>query len=444
MLQAIHYVSAPGAATPLIAPKAPTGNTLGSGLSRLWRSQVPTSSPQQSDVKPTPTGFSEKTPNLEGSTPQIERHDSQDCFINELKHLEDGGPADEAKFYAVLVGRQPGVFYGSFDTEQEAITTFRAALLARKVQRVTLFKAERILDDSDNPTIPGVQDIAGSTVNPGKHWAVLVGRTPGVFNQLILHAIAGVLLLSQELWMLLPPTCAGLGWRMKSVLGQTEVQEVTPSTQFMVSNKEAEELKVKYKREYYYRNIQQEREKARLRAQRQKAQPVSEEVTLARQTAHREAQARYRQKNRMKLKNASWQYRFNNSGIGVNQSIFHKYLSLFKIHMRGHRGIERRAYGGRSEGTTCADDGPASIPGMESRPQDAELMGGLDLNGDGSEGATATRDGLSSEGVGFLVQIGVGKMQCIMRERAVALPSRLLRLAACCEGREKKKVSTWV
>ncbi|KDR65664.1 hypothetical protein GALMADRAFT_148487 [Galerina marginata CBS 339.88] len=81
------------------------------------------------------------------------------------------------------------------------------------------------------------------------------------------------------------------------------------SAQFMVSNKEAEELKVKYKHEYYYRNIQQEREKARLRARRQKAQPVSAEVTLARQTAHREAQARYREKNRMKLKNASWQYR---------------------------------------------------------------------------------------------------------------------------------------
>ncbi|KDR65662.1 hypothetical protein GALMADRAFT_148485 [Galerina marginata CBS 339.88] len=188
MLQAIHYVSALEAETPLIAPKAPTGNTLGSGLSRLWRSQVPTSSHQQSDVKPTPTGFSEKTPNLEGSTPQIERNDSQ----------EDSEPADEAKFYAVLVGRQPGVFHGSdtlkantegipgaqickFDTEQEAISTFRAALMARKVERVTLFKAERILDDSDIPTIPGVQ--AGSTVNLGKHWAVLVGRTPGVFNQ---------------------------------------------------------------------------------------------------------------------------------------------------------------------------------------------------------------------------------------------------------------------
>ncbi|KDR82240.1 hypothetical protein GALMADRAFT_135599 [Galerina marginata CBS 339.88] len=187
MSRAINYVASPKEATPLIALNGPIGNMFGSGLSRLWGSKTPVAQSQRIEVKSDPTDLSEKTLKSEGSTPQIRKNDSQG----------DGNPAEDSNFYAIYVGREPGVVRGTdtlkantegipgaqvckFDTEQEAVAAFHAALIAYRVQRVTVLKAEHTLDNSHLPTIPGVQP--GSTINPGKHWAVIVGRTPGVFG----------------------------------------------------------------------------------------------------------------------------------------------------------------------------------------------------------------------------------------------------------------------
>ncbi|KAJ3500703.1 hypothetical protein NLJ89_g9677 [Agrocybe chaxingu] len=62
------------------------------------------------------------------------------------------------------------------------------------------------------------------------------------------------------------------------------------------------------RRARYAANLEAEREKLRNRARRQRGNETTEDRER-RLTKHREAQARYREKNRLVLRTKAWQYR---------------------------------------------------------------------------------------------------------------------------------------
>ncbi|PPQ76850.1 hypothetical protein CVT24_010587 [Panaeolus cyanescens] len=64
----------------------------------------------------------------------------------------------------------------------------------------------------------------------------------------------------------------------------------------------------KYKDQYYAKNIDMERYKARERARKLKSSQTPEEA-LSRRERHREAQARYRSQNKVQLRTRAWNYR---------------------------------------------------------------------------------------------------------------------------------------
>ncbi|KAJ3502941.1 hypothetical protein NLJ89_g8660 [Agrocybe chaxingu] len=79
------------------------------------------------------------------------------------------------------------------------------------------------------------------------------------------------------------------------------------------------EQKAALRRAHYAANLEDERRKARERAQRQRKNETvdAREHRLER---HREAQARYREKNRLLLKVRSWQYRKERARLRADEA----------------------------------------------------------------------------------------------------------------------------
>ncbi|KDR76070.1 hypothetical protein GALMADRAFT_210768 [Galerina marginata CBS 339.88] len=77
-----------------------------------------------------------------------------------------------------------------------------------------------------------------------------------------------------------------------------------------MDSKTSKEDQIRQRRKVkYLANIECEREKARLRARRNK-QALQDPVEIQRRReCHRQAQARYRAANRVQLKTQAWQYR---------------------------------------------------------------------------------------------------------------------------------------
>ncbi|KDR65404.1 hypothetical protein GALMADRAFT_148717 [Galerina marginata CBS 339.88] len=77
-----------------------------------------------------------------------------------------------------------------------------------------------------------------------------------------------------------------------------------------MDSKPSKEDQIRQRRKVrYVTNIEGEREKARIRARRNK-QALQDPVEIQRRReCHRQAQARYRAANRAKLKTQAWQYR---------------------------------------------------------------------------------------------------------------------------------------
>ncbi|KJA29519.1 hypothetical protein HYPSUDRAFT_50880 [Hypholoma sublateritium FD-334 SS-4] len=105
---------------------------------------------------------------------------------------------DEDFWYAVLVGRNPGVFYKSHDisanmlripgasvvkchTEEEAESEFQSAVNNGIAEKVNLTETSRYLSMSDLSSLP--QGAVPENKTSSLRWySVTVGRSPGVYN----------------------------------------------------------------------------------------------------------------------------------------------------------------------------------------------------------------------------------------------------------------------
>ncbi|PPQ80860.1 hypothetical protein CVT26_015077 [Gymnopilus dilepis] len=87
------------------------------------------------------------------------------------------------------------------------------------------------------------------------------------------------------------------------------------------------------KREWYYRNLDKERARSRRRAQksRETRGALPPDVLEFRKKLHREAQARYREKHRLKLRTEAWEYRLkkkNARSLAEDEEEYQRLMSL--------------------------------------------------------------------------------------------------------------------
>ncbi|KDR73874.1 hypothetical protein GALMADRAFT_141646 [Galerina marginata CBS 339.88] len=111
---------------------------------------------------------------------------------------KDPKDPETPSWYAVVVGRTPGVVEGSltieanvkqipgahvarFSTKEAAIDYFNGALNLGQVVRVTYIEDRQTLNASSTG-IPGLPDNPGMDVDGDRYYAIYIGRSPGIFN----------------------------------------------------------------------------------------------------------------------------------------------------------------------------------------------------------------------------------------------------------------------
>ncbi|PPQ81137.1 hypothetical protein CVT24_007877 [Panaeolus cyanescens] len=82
-------------------------------------------------------------------------------------------------------------------------------------------------------------------------------------------------------------------------------------------------------KKFYLKNLEDERLKARLRSQRNRSKETPE-AALIRKQKHREAQARYRAKNKLVLKTQSWQYRMDKKWRQAKEKDEQEYQAMLR------------------------------------------------------------------------------------------------------------------